>query len=382
LGSVINDYPIVNDWAAYESALKDNGLHPSDNVLLDHSRVRVQGIGSAVPNVAANGMYDFVLAYYNPNGSGSTVGTDNKSLLPVWPTSGLTFDGSANGAVTSRNIGGVTANSADRKAAVAGGGYQQSEPRTDYVGNLTVPMANYLISSLGISEFKNTNIIGDGDKWSSLSGSNYLSLIPTRNIGLIGDYNNIVYIDGNFNGVIDIKFTTISSTLFGISQTTANRGYLNIWHDISSETRYGAFGVVYIRGLGGEYIHTGVSGFPATYTNVIISKKYAGSLVGHASLQPNHRAFVDNTGQAKVTGADLTGIDTKYLGTDATRPVPSLNEEDWLKFGNGATSGFSTGVTLVNGIPQLATNYTNLRTKESGKFVWANLADFNANAVE
>jgi hypothetical protein len=113
---------------------------------------------------------------------------------------------------------------------------------------------------------------------------------------------------------------------------------------------------------------------------VIYPNKYASTIIsGEVSyLKPYHRAFIDTNGQVKLTGLDLTGIDTKYLGSNPNQPVPSLNEEDWIKFGNGATSGFSPGVSIVNGTLQLAPNYASL----DSRYKWADADDFNNNAVE
>ena len=60
-------------------------------------------------------------------------------------------------------------------------------------------------------------------------------------------------------------------------------------------------------------------------------------------------------------------------------PVFSPNEEDWINAANGVAF-VTPGVTLVNGAPQLAANYNALRAIDGGKYVWANFADFNANA--
>jgi hypothetical protein len=201
-------YPVVSNFTAYQSAMTEAGLHPSQGVKLDHSRVVVNNPGS---NVMANGIYDFVLAYYNPASTGASAADNTgKDKLPAWPSSGLTFDGSRNGGVSSRVIGGITAASADRKAPAAIDGYQKGEPRVDYVGNITVPMANYMVSSLHIDEFKNTNIIGDGSGWYVWNGTtgkngNNLTLPPIANVGLIGDYSGIDALNANVKGMLDIK---------------------------------------------------------------------------------------------------------------------------------------------------------------------------------
>ncbi|MDR1901113.1 MAG: hypothetical protein LBQ88_02355, partial [Treponema sp.] len=65
-----SQYPIVDNFTAYRNALAEAGLLPAQNKLLDHSKVQIQAAG-AEANVAANGMYDFILAYYNPKSDGT-----------------------------------------------------------------------------------------------------------------------------------------------------------------------------------------------------------------------------------------------------------------------------------------------------------------------
>jgi hypothetical protein len=236
-------------------------------------------------------------------------------------------------------------------------------------------MANYLISALHIAEFKNTNIIGNGDRWDRIVNNgeySTLSLIPITNIGLIGHYGVDIMNSGlGSQGVLDI-----TGQVPAYLNTT--HGYVNFWSDVLREI-FLEFNmhVVHLRGLGGEFIKPGDTAFPER-NPVVISKKYTNALVGNAAiLKPYHRAFVDNSGQVKLTGPDLAGIDAKYLGSNSNWPVPSLNEEDWIKFGNGATSGFSSGVSIVGGTLRLAQNYASL----DSAYKWSNLADFTTNAV-
>jgi hypothetical protein len=109
----------------------------------------------------ANGIYDFILACYNPKADGTFAGSDLSARLSSWPASGLTFDGA--------DIGGIIVGNPYRKGSTGTSG----EPNDNYVGNITVPMANYMVSNLHISEFKNTNIIRDGDKWDGIGGNNF-----------------------------------------------------------------------------------------------------------------------------------------------------------------------------------------------------------------
>ena len=126
-GNHIFYYPVVHDFADYDATLKEIGLHPlsTPSVRLDHSRVRITG--AANTNVSANGMYDFILAYYNPRGDGTAI-RDERALLPqttaAWP-SGMVFKSAAlPTGITSRTIGGATtgspaiiANNPNRKGA-------------------------------------------------------------------------------------------------------------------------------------------------------------------------------------------------------------------------------------------------------------------------
>jgi hypothetical protein len=144
----------------------------------------------------SNGLYDFVLAYYNPMPQGGTHGADHKALLPNWQLSGLTLDGRYNGGVSSRNIGGATADSSERKAASTGNGYQQGEPRSDFIGSITSTMAQYMCDKFGINQFCNTNILGD-----------YIAELTTKtykNVAFIGDKSNLNTFYIQSEGVIDI----------------------------------------------------------------------------------------------------------------------------------------------------------------------------------
>jgi hypothetical protein len=356
-------YPVVSDFTAYKSALADAGLSPADGVLLNHSRVVVSSPGSN-PNIMSNGIYDFILAYYNPdeNGDMPTGFTDNQGRLPKWPSTGLTLDGLGLPAdVSSRNIGGVPAGNLYRKGTDGVSG----PPNLNFVGSVTVPMANYLKSVLHIAEFKNTNIIGDGDMWDSGISGNTFTLLPATNVGLIGDYgidnmNSIGGVHGG-RGVLDITGQVPK-------YLSTTHGYVNFWDDILRETHLEHnMQIVHLRGLGGEFIKSGDTFYPEK-TYVVISKKYTKALVGGAAtLKPYHRAFVNAAGQVKLTGPDLTGIDAKYLGSNSNRPVPSLDEEDWITAGNN-------GTTPLN----LAANYTAL----DSAYKWADVNDFNTNAVE
>jgi hypothetical protein len=66
----------------------------------------------------------------------------------------------------------------DALRSISGNGTSET-PNSNFVGSITVPAVNYMVYNLHIDEFKNTNILGDGDKWSSGISRNTLSLMPT-----------------------------------------------------------------------------------------------------------------------------------------------------------------------------------------------------------
>jgi hypothetical protein len=233
------------------------------------------------------------------------------------------------------------------------------------VGNITVPMANYLKSSAGITAFKNTNILGDGDKWYAWDGSsgkrgNDLGLKTTNNVGLIGDYSTIYDMGVYGKGILDFSGLTPSSLANGDLNL-----YINLWSNVLRETLVNNFPIVRVMGSGIEYILSG-TGDMTGKIGVIISKKYSSLTTNANNLKPYHRAFIDSSGNVKLTGPDLSGIDAKYLGSNSNQPIPSLDEAAWITAGNN-------GTTPAN----LAANYASL----SSIYKWSSLADFNGNAV-
>ncbi|MCL2766946.1 MAG: chitobiase/beta-hexosaminidase C-terminal domain-containing protein, partial [Peptococcaceae bacterium] len=343
-----NQFPVVSDWRAYDSALKEAGLHPSQKdaasnpIRLDHRRVRVDGITGST-NIMSNGIYDFALGYYNPTPTG-TVPADFRELMPNWRpslTSQLTFDGYAKNStgayvmsngqytpalpegVTSRNIGGVIRTSPDRKAVSDGNGYRKDEPREDFIGSVTYTMAKYMDEKLGITAFHNTNIIGDWSIWNGLRQYN--------NVALIGDYSSQYSISMNSQGVIDIKGPLPKL----IMNDGTNARYLNIWDNVSRETNIFDFPVAVIKGSGGEFITTGFDLAPTAVARVIIyHNKYNSMPLANGGLQPHHRAFVVN-GTPKVTGGSIPITNTGwYQGTRPANPVPNLDERAWIDFAN------------------------------------------------
>jgi hypothetical protein len=142
--------------------------------------------------------------------------------------------------------------------------------------------------------------------------------------------------------------------------------YVNLWGTVLRETEVSPdIKVIYLHGSGGEYIKASDYVYN-TSASVVISKKYNDNLSTNAAVyKPYHRAFVNAAGKVKLTGSDLSGIDAKYLGSDSTKPVPSLDEADWITAANN-------GTTPAN----LADNYVGL----SSDYKWNSAEDFNTNA--
>jgi hypothetical protein len=363
------DYGTAADFASYSTFLTEAGLHPSQQdksnapILLNHSNVNISAGGLA--NVMANGMYDFILAYYNPTSTGAAAPgtTDLKARLPSWP-SNLTFNGSSWPAgLTSRNIGGVTANNLDRKDATG-------SPNNNFIGNITVAMANYM-RSIGIqARFMNTNIIGDSGQWTAGDGvsmivGDTIILIPLNNVGLIGNYD-IGSLSGIFKGVIDIKGATPKY----ISQNdSTTRGYINLWN-VSQNMGVNRFYVVSIRDLNGiGYVNKEerwlLNQGPASV--VIYPKKYNPTAIsGEVSyLRPSYRAFMsDNNGGGTAgimpVNATVTNI-ASYRGTvTSTGGAPSLYsllESEWITAGNNNDDAPSP-VTYANAVSNFSVNTT------------------------
>jgi hypothetical protein len=344
---------------------------PSNTVRPDNTSVKITSAG-ANPNVAANGFYDFILAYYNPDKDGQVVGADNRALLPQVVDTGtfgdkFTFDGLVlPSGITSRNIGGVNLSNMVRKgtATSATPTHGTGQPNTDFIGNLTVPMANYMVSAVRVAEFKNTNIVGPRSGWNNLTdnGDGFKNLIlkPTINVGLTGDYDAISQIEGYFQGVIDMKGIVAKY----ISQRNPRTGYINIWDNVSRDMLgISKFSVVRIHGVGSEKVGTSIVDANSKTFVVIYDKKYNSSLDSSVNnMHPYHRAFVDSSGQIKFSNSAWETGQRKYTGSNSTQPVPFFEEDYWL---NNTNPG------------NYAENYADLATKEEGKYV-CSLDDFNA----
>jgi hypothetical protein len=353
------------DFATYKFFLDEAGLYPSETMLPDHLVV-INAAGSNGANVMANGIYDFVLAYYNPKADGTFDGSDLSARLPSWSASGLTFDGLALPAgVSARNIGGITSANMVRKgtntASVPTSG--AGEPNDNFVGNITVPMVNYMTGRMGISSFANTNIIGDGNKWDNIISSN-IQIPDITNVGLIGNYSGYAVnsTGKKIRGVMDIT---------GIAPITIENdsinGYLNLW-SVSQNMGVQKFNVVSIKDFNGiGYVNNNTistwtgSGVPA---NVIIyPKKYATNTISNerSEFKPKYRAFLDGTnaqtGTPKIVPAEASFTDASYYkgtvaSTSSAPTVAPLDEASWINAAN-ANNGAAPAFVNYSAAPKL-----------------------------
>jgi hypothetical protein len=335
-------------------------------------KVVISGPGTAGPNVAENGMYDFILTYYNP-GANDT-GAHDRALLPTWSTSGLTFDGAAAlpAGVASRTIGGQTANSMSRKGSAITSGIPATyvanpgEPRTDFINNITVPMANYLTSSLHVPEFRNTNIIGAGNGWDGIS-SNNIFFMPTLNVGLMGDYDTInTFRLENHRGVLDIFGKSPIQMVQNITNVPNKSGYLNLWGNNASAIGVNGLYIINIRNMSNIAKVNALN--PAAGSerpaNVIIyPKKYNPSEISSevSTLKPQYRAFLDGadaqSGTPKIMPVDASFTNAaSYKGTVVSAggapDVYPLDEASWINAANN-NNGAAPSAVPYSSAPKL-----------------------------
>jgi hypothetical protein len=249
--------------------------------------------------------------------------------------------------ITSRNIGGVTADNPNRKGT-SGGAFGAGQPNENFVGNITVPMANYLKGAVHVAEFRNTNIIGDGDKWDGyIGGIDPDMILPAvTNVGLIGDYGGIIInnrIGGQIRGVLDIQ----GNAPLRLYNDNMN-GYLNLWK-VTGNIGVNKFYVISIKDLNGiQYVNKVGFGTPEPASVIIYPKKYNPSAIDNTALglTPRNRAFYDGT-TPKITPTADSSIATVYRGSDTSgsQQVPPLGEQNWIdeaNDNNGAAPAFQS----------------------------------------
>jgi len=215
-------------------------------------------------------------------------------------------------------------------------------PNNDYVGNITVPMANYL-RSIGVTEFRNINIVGDGIEWNNTLVVNLPFL---TNVGLIGNYGDMTINNSaprRIRGVLDITGTAPANISNDI-----HAGYLNLWNVVGN-VGINRFYIVYIKDVNNvQYVNKSnwwdTNSVPANV--VIYPEKYDPSAItGEISyLRPSYRAFFDGN-TPKIT--PVSGVDVAYRGTDTSgaTQVPPLDESSWINAANnndGAAPAFSS----------------------------------------
>jgi len=158
---------------------------------------------------------------------------------------------------------------------------------------------------------------------------------------------------------------------------------LVLWNNVLRETLINNIPMAFLRQGGGEHVATGTVGFPDSMARMIIhSQKHDSLNLPHPAMIPVHRAFVDQNGQVRVTGSDLTGINPIHLGSNhpAFPAIMSPHEEDWINAANGDPL-VTPGATLVNGQVILAPSYAALRGIADGRYVWADLCHFQTQAA-
>jgi hypothetical protein len=160
-----------SDFAAYIALLDSINANPiKTGIRPDSSSVQITSIDSN-SNVISNEIYDFVLDYYNPDAASDEA---ERARLPQWMDTNnirfsYTFDGLAIPPDDTPDlvVNGVRLDNMNRKSARSISGSPSSygtggDPRADFGNNITVLMSNYLVSTLGVEEFRNTNIMAMG----------------------------------------------------------------------------------------------------------------------------------------------------------------------------------------------------------------------------
>jgi hypothetical protein len=73
----------IISFTVYETFLKEAGLYPSATLKPDHSKIAINALGTDDKNIMSNGIYDFILWYYNPAPSGATA--NDEALAELIP---------------------------------------------------------------------------------------------------------------------------------------------------------------------------------------------------------------------------------------------------------------------------------------------------------
>jgi len=217
-----------------------------------------------------------------------------------------------------------------------------------------------------VSEFRNTNIIGDGSEWGGTSASD--GSLRFINVGLMGDYSSLNQLRLITKGVIDISGAT--PTRFS---NDGGNGYALLWSPILRETFITGINIIDVKDLRTNGFIRAGNGTEVGAPDVIIySQRYAiDSAQGTISAadKPAHIAIIDSfSNTPKFTGPGLD-FSSAYLGRQSTRDIPKLDEVSWI---NAANAGLSKPAdNFVDG------GYSAL----TEQYKWANQAALEANTI-
>jgi hypothetical protein len=338
------------------SALAANNDAVSDKPYPKHNMYVSYDAGED-KNIMANGMYDFVLAYYNPDSSGVVQGADLRACLISISGSRPIFDGAGVPAIAvpDRVVAGINNGSAlswtgSRKTGgdISGG----------YRGNITTAMARYLQDGLYISEFKNANIYGD---YNAASGVQFGNSGTFTNVGLVGNYSGAVLDDTFYNdtykGVLDIKGNA--------PRVITNRtrgGYLKFIGNASDNRMYENFVIVDLTkatNVGNVGLNNNTSIDKAELI-IFGAKSQASSISAGGYNTPTYRAFQQDGGTVRKYAPSSGLGDSKYQSPN--NPIgngrPRLDESDWEAAGSAA-SYVSPVMTVTTNEVWAATDFTN-----------------------
>ncbi|MDR1307154.1 MAG: hypothetical protein LBK74_06245, partial [Treponema sp.] len=205
--------------------------------------------------------------------------------------------------------------------------------QANFQGNITTSMARYLKDTLGITEFRNTNIYGNYNQW---EGKYVNHQTPNfTNVGLVGNYNGSggnAIISTVIKGVLDIQGPIAGAGIININSTKT--GYLKLIGDMgSNDSGYRNFSVVDVTGVTANIDRVGKSSSSGDNADVIIfaSKTQANTISGssgnpNSDAVPTYRAF-EAGGVRKYAPYSFGG----NIGspTNPSGQVPNLSEQAW-----------------------------------------------------
>jgi hypothetical protein len=316
-----------------------------------------------------NGLYDFILAHYNPSQTGAGVNTTLKECIDAMSFSyqggnHFTFNGIVaplpNLPPRVVNLGSsVTLNSDSRKTGAGA-------INNVFYGSITAAMADYLVGKLGLQEFRNANIYGPASQMA-------VGIISYRNAGFVDSNGSI---GGNFYGLIDF-----SSSTGNIANVDSGRNAKLVLHkNPASSMGFHGFKVVDAGRLTGSYNKVGSEqlGLGVSYIapeQILFPSKSAATNFGAVLLNVNYppklRLYPDggvikyapNDGVNNVSSTNISGNILRHEDSyweaygDAGTAVPTRTwaaipaTEKFSASGSIARSPGGSGVRLAGSMP-------------------------------